>query len=266
MTHAIDLFVNPNMAALANDRLVRDLNESTFRAENLFRDISAGELLASMNDAGVEHAVISVDAENPKDWILDFSRSHPERFSLAAWVNIDRGMDAVWAMRDLAQREKIVMARVMPSMHDKPPAHASYYPLFAKCAEMDLPVSVLTGIPGPRLDAASQDPIHLDRVCRDFPMLTVIMTHGADPWWDTAIRLMMKYPRLFLMTSAWLPKYLPASLISYMNTRGREKIMWASDHPVIDMKRSLRAVSGLDLRDGVKERYLSENARSVFRL
>jgi predicted TIM-barrel fold metal-dependent hydrolase len=266
MTGAIDLFVNPNMAAFANDPLVRDVNDTLFRAENLFADLSARDLIAAMDDAGVAHAVVSVEAEDPKDWILDFSRSHPERFSLGAWVNIDHGMDAVWAMRDLAQREKVVMARVMPSRHDKPPTHASYYPLFAKCAEMNLPVSVLTGIPGPRLDAASQDPIHLDRVCRDFPMLTIVMTHGADPWWDTAIRLMMKYPNLYLMTSAWLPKYLPASLISYMNTRGREKIMWASDHPVLDMKRALGAVPALDLRDGVKERYLHDNARTVFKL
>ena len=35
------------------------------------------------------------------------------------------------------------------------------------------------------------------------------MMHGADPWWDVAIRLMIKYANLRLMTSAWSPRHLP---------------------------------------------------------
>jgi hypothetical protein len=34
----------------------------------------------------------------------------------------------------------------------------------------------------------------LDRVCLDFLDLRVIMAHGADPWWNVAIRLMIKSP------------------------------------------------------------------------
>ena len=100
-------------------------------------------------------------------------------------------------------------------------------------------------------------------MCRDFPDLRLIMNHGADPWWGVAIRLMIKYPNLYMMTSAWMPKYLPAELVHYMNTRGQDKIMWASDHPVLDMKRCLDGVDALDLRPGVREKYLYENARRV---
>jgi uncharacterized protein len=266
MSGAVDLFVNPNMSVHKDNRIVSDVNDYYFKSQNLFDDISKDQLLAAMDDAGVEHAVISVDPENAKDWLLDFTRTRADRFSLSALVNIDHGMEAVWAFRDLALSEKVVMAKVMPSMHEKPPTHARYYPLFAKCAEMNLPIGIFSGIPGPRLDAAVQDPIHIDRVCRDFPMLTVIMTHGADPWWDTAIRLMLKYPNLYMMTSAWLARYLPATLIHFINTRGQNKVMWASDHPVIDMKRSLNSVLSLGLRPGVRERFLSGNARAVLKL
>ena len=58
--------------------------------------------------------------------------------------------------------------------------------------------------------------MHLDRVCVRFPELKLCMIHGADPWWDTAIRLMIKYKNLRLMTSAWSPKRLPESLLHYM--------------------------------------------------
>jgi alkylation response protein AidB-like acyl-CoA dehydrogenase len=49
-----------------------------------------------------------------------------------------------------------------------------------------------------------------------FPELKLCMIHGADPWWDVAIRLLIKYENLRLMTSAWSPKRLPESLLHYM--------------------------------------------------
>ena len=45
----------------------------------------------------------------------------------------------------------------------------------------------------------------------------------ASPWWDVAIRLMLKYRNLRLMTSAWSPKRLPESLLHYMRTRGKDR-------------------------------------------
>jgi predicted TIM-barrel fold metal-dependent hydrolase len=53
------------------------------------------------------------------------------------------------------------------------------------------------------------------------------MIHGADPWWDVAIRLMIKYTNLRLMTSAWSPKRLPEELLHYMCTRGQDRILFA---------------------------------------
>ena len=114
-----------------------------------------------------------------------------------------------------------------------------YYPLYTKCCELDLALCLNTGIPGPPLPAEPQHPIHLDRVCYRFPELKLCMIHGADPWWDTAIRLMLKYRNLRLMTSAWSPKRLPASLLHYMSTRGKDRILFASDYPVLSFERCL---------------------------
>ena len=79
-----------------------------------------------------------------------------------------------------------------------------------------------------------------------------------------AIRLMLKYPNLYMMTSAYAPKYLPPELIQYMNTRGQDKILFASDHPVLSFERCLREAEELPLREGVLEKYLRGNALSVF--
>ena len=109
-----------------------------------------------------------------------------------------------------------------------------------------------------------QNPIHLDRICFQFPELKVCMAHGADPWWDVATRLMIKYANLRLMTSAYSPKYFPDELIHFMNTRGKDRIMFASDHPVLSFERCLEEAQTLNLREGVLEKYLYQNSEDFF--
>jgi uncharacterized protein len=145
-----------------------------------------------------------------------------------------------------------------------PPTDAVYFPLYTKCCELDLALCMNSGIPGPPIPAEPQNPIHLDRVCYRFPELKLCMIHGADPWWDTAIRLMLKYRNLRLMTSAWSPKRLPASLLHYMSTRGTDRILFASDYPVLSFERCLGEIANLDLDEGVKQRWLYDNANAFF--
>ena len=49
-----------------------------------------------------------------------------------------------------------------------------------------------------------------------------------------------------------------------MNTRGQDKIMFASDHPVLTFERCIREAEALDLRDGVLDKFLYHNARRLF--
>ena len=74
---------------------------------------------------------------------------------------------------------------------------------------------------------------------------------------------MIKYRNLYLMTSAYAPKYLPPELIHFMNTRGKDKILFASDHLVLTMERCVTEARALTLRDGVLEKYLYANAQRV---
>ena len=91
------------------------------------------------------------------------------------------------------------------------------------------------------------------------------MAHGADPWWNEAGRLMIKYRNLYMMTSAYLPKYFPPEFIQFMNTRGKTKVMFASDHPAIQMDRCLEsALAREDFREGILDRFLYQNAHDLF--
>ena len=262
---AIDPWVNVNMGEQKPpDWLVR-VKEDYFRGgDEFFQSISPEKLLADMDAAGVEKAILTLDVANPSDFVLGFARAAPGRIAFAAGVNPTRLMPELWALEALVKTQPVVMARVVPFMHDLAPTHPVYYPLYAKCVELDLPLSINTGIPGPPVPAECQDPIHLDRVCLHFPDLKLCMAHGADPWWGVAIRLMIKYKNLHLMTSAYAPRYLPLELLHFMNTRGQDKILMASDHPVLSMERCVREARELDLRPGVLDKYLYANAQRLF--
>jgi predicted TIM-barrel fold metal-dependent hydrolase len=75
---------------------------------------------------------------------------------------------------------------------------------------------------------------------------------------------MIKYANLYLMTSAYLAKYLPPDFVHFMNTRGQKKVMFASDHPALQMERAVEEARKLELRPGVAELFLYENAQRVF--
>ena len=262
---AIDLWVNVNMGDNIPAEFLQRVKEDYFKGgDDFFRSLDVDECLAEMDAAGVERAVISTGVKNPEPRVLDFVEQRPDRFSLAAYVRPQKLMRELWRLEDLVNAYPVTMARVVPFDIDVPPSDAIYYPLYAKCVELDLPLSINTGLPGPPVPGECQDPIHLDRVCYRFPELRLCMAHGADPWWSTAIRLMIKYGNLRLMTSAYSPKHFPPELIHFMNTRGQNRIMMASDHPVLPMQRVIAEAEQLDLREGVLEKFLRTNAEDFF--
>ncbi len=262
---AIDPWVNVNMGDQVPPEFMVRVKEDYFRAgSDFFKSLSIDEMLETMDRVGVEKSILSVEVSRPSEQVLEFTKTHPNRFALAATLDPRRGMQPLWALEELTQQHPVVMARVVPFLCDLPPNDRAYFPLYAKCIELDLPVSINTGIPGPPMPGECQNPIHLDKVCLFFPELKIVMAHGADPWWSVAIRLMLKYKNLHLMTSAYAPRYLPPELIHFLNTRGQDKILYASDHPVLSMERCVKEATELELRPGVLDKYLYANAERVF--
>jgi len=261
---AIDCWVNVNMGEQARIPFIQRVKEDYFHAGDEFvKSYTLEETLDAMDAAGVERAVVSIDGRRPDPKILAFPERHPERFALAASHDVRSGMQGLRKLEELIRARPVALVRLVPFLVDLPPDHRLYYPVYARCIELGVAVSVNTGIPGPPMPGECQNPMHLDRVCLDFPELRLVMAHGADPWWGEAIRLMIKYGNLHLMTSAYAPRYLPPELIHFMNTRGQDKILFASDHPVLSMERCTREARALDLREGVLEKYLHANAQRL---
>jgi hypothetical protein len=107
----------------------------------------------------------------------------------------------------------------------------------------------------------------IDEVCWFFPELKFVMRHGAEPWVDLAVKLMLKYPNLYYMTSAFAPKHYPAAIIDYANTRGADKIMFAGYFPMgLSMERVFSELPQVPFKQSVWPKFLRDNALEVFRL
>jgi predicted TIM-barrel fold metal-dependent hydrolase len=269
MTRAIDCLVNVDFADRPMPDWMIRVKEDYFKGgDSFFSSPDLNELLDDMDANGVEKAILLTQLSDTEGRALSFAQARPDRFGLAVGgFDLLRPMPTVRALQSFVADHPVVAGIVGPSFWGDgmyPPTDAVYFPLYTKCCELDLPLCLNTGIPGPPLPADVQNPIHLDRVCIRFPELKLCMIHGADPWWDTAIRLMLKYENLRLMTSAWSPKRLPESLLHYMRTRGTERIIFASDYPALSMERTLGEAAALDLPDDVRDAWLYGNGTSFF--
>lgn len=266
----IDCLVNVHFGETAvQPQFMTKVRDDYFKGPaSMFDPVDLNELLDEMDANGVEKAVLMDSLAKPSVTARSFVEQRPDRFSLAmGGVNLLRPVAQLRELTALAADLPITYAVVGPSFWGDgqyPPSDAVYYPLYAKCAEIGLPLCVNTGLPGPPIPGEVQNPIHLDRVCVRFPELKLCMIHGADPWWDIAIRMLIKYRNLRLMTSAWSPKRLPAELLHYMRTRGTEKIIFASDWPVLRQNRVVPEANALDLPPEVLDNYLYNNAQQFF--
>ncbi|WP_327098740.1 amidohydrolase family protein [Nocardia vinacea] len=265
----IDCLVNVHFGERDQPDWMLKVRDDYFKGPvSLYAQVDLAELLDEMDEQGVEKAILMYSMAKPSKTALKFVEARPHRFGLA--IN---GVDLLHPIRSLRELDALVndlpvaYTTAGPSFWGDgqyPPTDAVYYPLYYKCAELGLPLCMNTGIPGPPIPGEVQNPIYLDRVCFRFPELRLCMIHGADPWWDIAIRLLMKYENLRLMTSAWSPKRLPESLVHFMRTRGKQKVIFGSDWPVLRMRRVVPEALALDLPEDVLDNYLYNNAHEFF--
>jgi uncharacterized protein len=268
-TRVHDCLINVHFGdAEQPDWMFRVKDEYFKRDDSIFGAWDMPRVLDEMDANGVERAIVTGNVNERTGSPIRFAEARPDRFALAAGgLNLLRPMPSLRLLQSFVADYPVACALVGPAFWGDgmyPPENAVYYPLYTKCCELDLPLCMNAGLPGPPIPGEAQNPIYYDRVCVRFPELKLCMIHGADPWWDTAIRLMLKYPNLHLMTSAWAPKYLPQSLLHFMRSRGKEKVIFASDAPVLSITRTVGEAVKLDLPPEVLDNYLYANAQRFF--
>jgi uncharacterized protein len=196
-------------------------------------------------------------------------KEHPARFRASLEVDPNDITGAVRNIRAAYDEHRIAAVSTFPAgcVPQVPVSDRRYYPVYQTCIDLDIPIIANAGIAGPRLPSACQDVMHFDQVCFDFPELRIVMRHGAEPWEALAVKLMLKWPGLYYMTSAFAPRYYPAAIVDYANTRGADKVMYAGYYPMgLSLERIFTELPAVAFRDHVWPKFLRDNAVRVFKL
>jgi predicted TIM-barrel fold metal-dependent hydrolase len=114
---------------------------------------------------------------------------------------------------------------------------------------------------------ACQDVGLVDQVMYDFPELVVVLRHGAQPSEDLAVKLMVKWPNLYYSTSAFSPRYYPAPILDYANSRGPGKLVYGGYFPMgLSLERIMTEMRDVPLKDHVWPGFLRENAARILKV
>ncbi len=222
-------------------------------------------LLADMDRCGIARGMVHMGSDDS----VRALRQHPDRIVGCVDADPNDIGGSLTRIRQAHTEWDVKAVTTFPSgcLPQVAVSDRRYYPLYATCVELDLPIIVNAGVPGPRVPMLCQHVEHFDQVCYDFPDLRIVMRHGAEPWQELAVKLMLKWPGLYYMTSAFAPKYFPREIVDYANSRGTNKVMYAGYYPMgLSLDRIVAELREVPFRDHVWGRFLRDNACEVFKL
>lgn len=242
--------------------------------------VTIEDYLAKMDRAGITRSLLIAvrcgdlairgSFEIPYARVAEVCAAHPDRFSGLAGVDPFRGMQGLRDLEAAVRQHGFVGAHLYPHWFGLAPDDAKYYPYYAKCCELDIPIMMQVGqnlvySRERRLPSVGR-PICLDKVAIDFPELKLLGIHIGVPWTDEMIAMAWKHENVFIGVDAYAPKHWPPQLVRYLDSYGRDKVLFGTDWPVIDPERAVAEIDALALRPQTMTQLMRENALRVFRL
>jgi predicted TIM-barrel fold metal-dependent hydrolase len=284
-------YVNGAIDAVVNYEFADPDTERTGWAETFIRGkIGAEEgrikgltpeaFLEKMDRAGVEHcfllavkagsALSTINRRIPYEKVADLCRRYPGRFSGLAGVDPTEGMRGLRELERAVKEYGFIGAHLYPHWFEMAPDHARYYPIYAKCCELDIPIQMQIGhclrYSAERPLKSVGRPITLDTIACDFPELKLVGIHIGWPWTEEMIAVAYKHPNVYIGSDAYAPKHWDEKFVRFMNSFGQEKVIFGTDYPVIDLERARREFEELGLREGPKWNVLRDNAIRLYGL
>jgi predicted TIM-barrel fold metal-dependent hydrolase len=241
------------------------------------------QVIEALDAAGIERTLITGFDEHssvgetfiPNNLVADLAERHPDRFVPFAGADVPTGMRAVRDFERLVRDHGFRGLSVRPFMTGLPADDRRCYPLYAKCAELEVPVSIHSSANWTTVAVSDLGhPRHIDVVAADFPELQIIMSHAGYPWVLEAVLLAWKYPNVYLELAAHRPKYLaqPGTgwepLLRFGQTTIRDKVLFGTGAFLLGRQPGQIAdeFRALPVEPAVMEQWLYGNAASLLGL
>ncbi|WP_366921561.1 amidohydrolase family protein [Metallumcola ferriviriculae] len=234
------------------------------------------KLIEEMDEARINRAVLQAEYEYG-DYAKILNRRageivarYPNRFVGFATVDPREGMEAVRELETAVKDFGLRGLNLQPCFLRMEPTHRLFYPLYAKCVELGIPVTLHTGVNYSEVHPMKYDhPLHIDEVACDFPELNIIACHTGWPWISDIVAVARKHPKVYMDLGGISPKYIAKQgsgwevFFHFANSLLQEQVLFATDWPVFPFQRAIEELKGLAFKEEVKEKILFRNAEKL---
>lgn len=242
--------------------------------------ISLEQMIDMLDEANIEIAFLIAARSGrpglpgcyhmPYDVVARACAKHPKRFKGLAGIDPFTGMKGVREFESAVKNDGFVGAHLYPHWFELAPDQARYYPFYAKCVELDVPIQMQVGqsmIYAPDYPCRSVGrPIALDGVACDFQELKLIGIHVGIPSTDEMIAMAWKHKNVFIGCDAHRPKYWPESFRKYINSFGQDKVIFGTDFPVLPFRRTIDDIDEIGFKSEVRRKLMRDNVLRIYGL
>ena len=233
-----------------------------------------------LDEAGIDHAFLLASKLGrvglPTSWrmdprhVIDAVQARPDRFSALLGVDPHEGIRGTRELETMVREYGFIGAHLYPHWFELAPDDRRYYPFYAKCVELDVPMQMQVGhclrYSDERPLPSVGRPITLDTIACDIPEVKLVGIHIGWPWTEEMIAVAYKHPNVYIGSDAYAPKHWSKEFVHYINTFGSDKVLFGTDWPVVGHSRAMAEIAELGLRPESLEKFLGGNAARLYGL
>jgi len=238
----------------------------------VFDAISSAGITQSLVTGFDEHSAVG-KTFMPNERVAAVFERHPDAIIPFAGIDVLSGMSAVRATQHWVGDRGFHGVSLRPFMIGLPPDDRRYYPVYAKCAELGVPVSIHASANWTTVRSSQLGhPRFIDTVACDFPELTIIMSHAGYPWVLESVQVAWKHPNVYLELAAHRPKYFaePGTgwepLLRFGTTTIQDKVLFGTGWFLLGRppETLVNEFRRLPIPEAVMDKWLGGNAARLF--
>jgi len=247
----------------------RGIDPEAYIAEMDRHGVAMAGIVANVVQNGVGGELLATHV----DEVYPLLERYPNRFF--GWVGINPlgGMETLRYIERAVTQLGFKGVHVYPHWFGVPINDRIYWPIYAKCCELGVPITLQVGRQSPRSGAKlCARPSWIEDAAFDFPELTLIGLHIGVPYDHEMTAAVWSFDNVYIIADAHPPRTWSPTIRDFIaqrnwgNQDGSDRVMWGTDWPVQTIGQSLAEVDALGFEDEVKRKLLGENAIRILKL
>ena len=241
----------------------REHLETLFRVK-LVGDPTVETLLFHMDKNGISRSALAAVATRPEqvpsinDWVMSV---RSKRIIALASMHPQY---SDWRKEVARLRGRVDGFKLQPEFQNFYVDDESVFPMYEAIAAAGLPILFHTGeeLSGTMLIRSSPD--RLLKVHQRFPNLKIIAGHfgGFGLWPDVEKYLIGE--DIYMDTSYFFGYFPEEKIRQFLIGHRKDRLLFGTDFPLVDQKKDIDVLMGLDIPDDLKDRIFFENAEALF--